>query len=63
MHEHSLSYIAEVGFWLAVFLWLWDKVDGASRWQQRQEAENKRVLAEGWRKWASTPENSNLKTR
>jgi hypothetical protein len=51
MHEHSWHYMLNVFFWLFAFMWLWDKVDGASRWQRRQEAENKRILAEGWRKW------------
>jgi hypothetical protein len=55
--EPSLLYLLEVGFWFCVAMQVIDWLDGASRWQRRQEAENKRVLAEGWKKWATDKES------
>lgn len=47
----ALGEILSASVGLYLFMLVWDVVDGASRWQRKQEEENKRVLAEGWKRW------------
>ena len=46
-----LGEILSASVGLYVFMLVWDVVDGASRWQRKQEEDNKRELAEGWKRW------------
>jgi hypothetical protein len=57
MYEHSWGEVVRVFAFTFVFFWLWDKIDGASRWERKQREIHRQALKEGWRKWASTPEN------
>jgi hypothetical protein len=54
-HDPSWGvWLKEIGsstLGLYVFMLVWDVIDGASRKLDRDEKENARVLAEGWKRW------------
>jgi len=53
MGDHSWHHVFQVFLGTLAFFWLWDKIDGASRWEAREKAKHAKALAEGWRKGAS----------
>lgn len=57
MGDHSWHHVLNVFLGTLAFFWIWDKIDGASRWERKQREAHKKALAEGWKIWASTPGN------
>jgi hypothetical protein len=55
--EATWGQMFTVAFWTLVGFYIWDKIDGASRWEAREKAKHAKALAEGWKIWASTKAN------
>ena len=54
--EATWGQMFTVAFWTLVGFYIWDKIDGASRWEAKQRKIHRQALVEGWHKWAFTPE-------